>query len=91
MKAHKITIEQLLYCLAFILALGMRLFQLGVAPLSDVEAEWALQALGLANGLSTQLAAQPAYILLTNQLFFIFGDTSCIVSASPVTIIVSIP
>jgi hypothetical protein len=74
MKAYKITTEHLLYWLAFILALAMRLFQLGAAPLSDVEAGWALQALSVAHGEAVTLGAQPAYILLTSQLFSVFGD-----------------
>jgi hypothetical protein len=76
MKAHKITTEHLLYWLAFLLALGLRLFQLGAGPLSDVEAGWALQALGLAHGGAVVLGALPAYILLTSQLFSVFGDTN---------------
>jgi hypothetical protein len=76
MKAYKITTENLLYWLAFFLALAMRLFQLGAAPLSDVEAGWALQALGLAHAEAVVLGAQPAYILLTSPLFSIFGDSN---------------
>jgi hypothetical protein len=76
MKAYKITTANLVYGLAFFLALGMRLFQLGAGPLSDTEAGWALQALGLAHARSVVMGAQPAYILLTSQLFYIFGDTN---------------
>jgi hypothetical protein len=76
MKEHKITPEHLLYWLAFLVALGMRFFQLGAAPLSDTEAGWALQALGLVHGGAAALGAQPAYILLTSRLFSIFGDTN---------------
>jgi hypothetical protein len=76
MKANKITTEHLLYGLAFLLALGMRFFQLGAAPLSDTEAGWALQALSTSHGAATALGAQPAYILLTSQLFSIFGDSN---------------
>ncbi len=76
MKANKITTEHLLYGLAFLLALGMRFFQLGAAPLSDTEAGWALQALSTSHGAVAALGAQPAYILLTSQLFSIFGDTN---------------
>ena len=76
MKSRQFSTEFLIYILAFIIALGMRLFQLGVAPLSDIEAGWALQALGLAHGEAATLGAQPAYILLTSQFFTIFGDTN---------------
>jgi len=76
MKAYKITTDNLVYGLAFFLALGLRLFQLGAGPLSDIEAGWALQALGLAHGGAAAMGAQPAYILLTSQLFYIFDDTN---------------
>jgi 4-amino-4-deoxy-L-arabinose transferase-like glycosyltransferase len=76
MKAYKITTENLVYGVAFILALGLRLFQLGAGPLSDIEAGWALQALGLAHAGPVMMGAQPAYILLTSQLFYIFSDTN---------------
>ena len=74
MKENKTATETALYCLAFLLALGIRLYQLGAAPLSEVEAGWALQALGLAHGGVVTLGPQPAYILLTSRLFYIFGD-----------------
>ncbi len=83
MKANKTTTEHYLYGLAFLLALGMRLYQLGAAPLTDGEAGWALQALGLAHGESVTLGAQPAYILLTSQLFSILGDTNFLARLFP--------
>jgi hypothetical protein len=76
MKANKITTWVPLYWLAFLLALGLRLYRLGAAPLSEAEAGWALQALGLAHGGAVALGPQPAYILLTSQLFSIFRDTN---------------
>jgi len=76
MKANNTTTEHYFYGLAFLLALGIRLYQLGAAPLTDFEAGWALQALGLAHGGVVALGAQPAYILLTSQLFSILGDTN---------------
>jgi len=68
----KIRIEQLLYLLAFLLALGIRLLNLGDAPLSDFEAGWALQSLGLARGESVTLGAQPGYIFPTLIFFYLF-------------------
>jgi hypothetical protein len=65
--------EGWLYGLAFLLALGLRLAQLGALPLSNSEAASALQALGIAQGLKPALGPQPAYILLTAPLFFIYG------------------
>ena len=83
MKANKTTTEHYLYGLAFLLALGMRLYQLGAASLTDVEAGWALQALGLVHGESVTLGAQPAYILLTSQLFSILRDTNFLARLFP--------
>ena len=65
--------EPALYCLAFILALALRLIKLGASPLSDIEAKWALQALGVAQGTQPALGSQPAYILLTTLLFYGLG------------------
>jgi hypothetical protein len=83
MRANKTTTEHYLYGLAFLLALGMRLFQLGAAPLTEVEAGWALQALGLAHGGVVTLGAQPAYILITSQLFSIIADTNFLARLFP--------
>jgi len=65
--------ESWLYGLAFLIALGLRLAQLGALPLADSEAASALQALHLAQGLKPALGPQPAYILLTAPLFFVYG------------------
>src|SRR5512142_3345608 len=65
--------EPLLYVLAFAVALAVRLANLGAAPLSDNEATWALQALGVAQGTRPLLGSQPAYILLTSVLFYALG------------------
>jgi hypothetical protein len=65
--------EGWLYGLAFLIALSLRLAQLGALPLGDSEAASALQALGIAQGLKPALGPQPAYILLTAPLFFLHG------------------
>ena len=83
MKSSKYFPEHYIYWLAFLLALGMRLFQLGAAPLADAEAGWALQALGLAHGQAVTLGAQPAYILLTSLLFSLFRDTNFLARLFP--------
>ena len=62
--------EGWLYALAFLLALGLRLIQLGAMPLTDVEAAPALQALHIAQGLKPALSPHPFYILSTSILFF---------------------
>ena len=68
--------EPLLYALAFILALLVRVAKLDAMPLSDNEARWALQALGVAQGTRPLLGSQPAYILLTSILFYCLGAGS---------------
>jgi hypothetical protein len=83
MKANKHASELSFYWLAFLLALGLRLFQLGAAALTDVEAGWALQALGLARGQAVILGAQPAYLLLTSLLFSVFKDTNFLARLFP--------
>lgn len=65
--------EGWLYALAFLLALGLRLAQLGAMPLNDIEAAPALQALHIAQGLKPALAPHPFYILSTSILFFLYG------------------
>jgi hypothetical protein len=62
-----------LYIAAFLLALAIRLIRLGTWPLSDTEAQWALQALSVAQGSHPALGSQPAYVLLTSIIFFFYG------------------
>lgn len=63
-----------LYALAFLLALTLRLTQLGAMPLNDAEAAPALQALRIAQGASPALAPHPFYILSASVLFFLYGS-----------------
>ena len=73
MNMNRIRVEHALYVLAFALALTVRFLNLGAVPLSDVEANWALQALhaSLGNSLGSQLVlgSQPAYIFLSGLSF----------------------
>ena len=68
--------EGWLYWLAFLIALGFRLIQLGASPLTDSEAGLALQALHIAQGNAPLLGPQPGYILLTSTLFAIINSTN---------------
>lgn len=68
--------EGWLYWLAFLIALGFRLIQLGASPLTDSEATLALQALHIAQGKAPLLGPQPGYILLTSILFAIIETTN---------------
>jgi hypothetical protein len=83
MRIRSLTLEDALYLLAFGLALGVRLFNLGAAPLTDAEANWALQALDLARGGQTQIGAQAAYVLLTGVCFAIFNATNFLARLLP--------
>lgn len=76
MRFRPIKYESVLYVIAFILAVALRFFQLGALPLSDTEAEWALQALNVAQGTQPLLGPQPIYILPTGLLFFLFGSSN---------------
>ena len=68
--------ENYLYVLAFLIAFALRFTHLGTLPLSDAEAEWALQALQLVEGTRPLLGPQPGYILPTSALFFLFGTSN---------------
>ena len=68
--------EGWLYGLAFLIALGFRLIQLGAAPLTDPEANFALQALHIAQGKAPLLGSLRGYILLTSILFTIIDSTN---------------
>jgi len=68
--------EGWLYWLAFLVALGFRLIQLGAVSLTDSEASLALQALHVAQGKSPLLEPQPGYILFTSVFFLIIEGTS---------------
>lgn len=76
MRFQPLRHESVLYVIAFILAAALRFIQLGALPLSDLEAEWALQAYHVAQGTRPLLGPQPAYILPTSALFYLFGDSN---------------
>ncbi|NPV86392.1 MAG: hypothetical protein HPY45_10340 [Anaerolineae bacterium] len=76
-------LEFALYVLSFIIALGFRLAWLGRLPLSDSEATWALQALGLARGEQVSVASHTLYVLLTQFLFSLFGDSNFVARVVP--------
>src|SRR5258706_9654465 len=73
MNYRRFKYEGWLYGLAFLLALGLRLIGLGAMSLDDAEADLALQALHLAQGLKPALGPHPAYILFTMPLFFLYA------------------
>jgi hypothetical protein len=76
MNSSNIKNEGWLYGLAFLVAAGFRMIQLGASPLTDSEAALAMQSLAIARGTSPLLDPQPAYILLTGVLFAITEGTN---------------
>ncbi len=75
MKKFEPTLEHAFYALAFAIAFGLRFIHLGAVPLSDYEANWAMQALQVAQGLKPAIGPNPAYVHLTALFFYIFGAT----------------
>jgi hypothetical protein len=76
MNKFQPTLEHAFYALALALAVGLRFLHLGALSLSDFEADWALQAFRVAQGLKPALGPNPAYVHLTAILFYIFGATN---------------
>lgn len=83
MISEKWTIEDNLYSLAFLLALGLRLFMLGAPALTDFEAGWANQAFGLAHGQNVALGPQPFYVLFTGLLFRVLSSSNFLARLLP--------
>ena len=65
-------VETILFILAVVLAFALRLVRLGELPLSDDEARWAMQSFDFAKGLHPVIGPQPAYVLLTALVFYVF-------------------
>ncbi len=83
MNPSRLKNEGWLYGLAFLIALGFRLLQLGATPLTDSEATLALQALDIARGGSPLLGTQPAYVLFTSIFFAIIEGTNLMARLAP--------
>jgi hypothetical protein len=73
-KKSTFTVEQVFYIGILLLAIFLRFAFLGASPLTKTEAQAALPAFELAQGGAPSLGAQPAYVLLTSQLFSFFGS-----------------
>ena len=71
-SSRRPNLETILFILAVFLAFALRLLRLGELPLSDEEARWAMQAFDLAKGLHPVIGPQPAYVLLTALVFYVF-------------------
>lgn len=75
MRSNKVDFEHLLIILIVAVGVGVRIIGLGRTPLSNYEAENALQALAIATGADPGTISQPGYVFLTSPLFFVFeGD-----------------
>src|SRR5689334_3425855 len=83
MNSSRLKYEGWLYWLAFLVAIGFRFIQLGASPLTDSEANLALQALNIARGTNPLLGPQPAYILFTSVLFSIIKSTNFMARVIP--------
>jgi hypothetical protein len=83
MEKKEFTTEHLLYLIAFICALGMRLIGLGEIPLSEFESSWAIQAYQVSLGEALTISGQPAYVLLTGFLFSIFSSSDALARLLP--------
>ncbi|MCL4560456.1 MAG: hypothetical protein M1281_07575 [Chloroflexi bacterium] len=73
---RKFTLESLLYILAFLIALSLRLLFLGSTPLNDAEATLALQSLGISRFGSPILGPFPGYEVITGAIFFMMGSST---------------
>lgn len=79
MNYRKITNEISLYVLAFLLAIFLRLLNLGAFPLSDQEASLALQAHQISqfsSGGDITIGSHPAYIFLTGISFILINSSN---------------
>jgi hypothetical protein len=83
MGNRHITIEHALYILVFALALGVRFVNISSQPLSEFEAQSAIQAYHLAEGEPAQIGFQPAYTVLTAFLFTLFGSNEFLARLLP--------
>ncbi len=83
MDQKKINNEKLFFALAFILALVLRIFILAAIPLSEFEANWALQAFQISKGQAVAIGPQPAYVILTSMLFSVFTSNEFMARVLP--------
>jgi hypothetical protein len=89
-----ITLEHALYIFALCLALAFRLIGLGALPFNEPEAAWAWQAYQISQAETVQIGSQPAYVLLTSLLFFLFSSSEFIARLLPAVVgsmVVAVP
>jgi hypothetical protein len=76
MNKFQPTFEHGMYALALAAAILLRFLHLDFLPLSDYEANWALQAFQISQGYHPAVGPNPAYVHLTSFLFFLFSGTT---------------
>lgn len=72
---YRITREHAVVALVFLLGLAIRMAGLGHTPLSEAEAQLALQALTVANGQPATISGPPLYVMLTGFTFYLLGSS----------------
>src|SRR4030067_2205380 len=75
MSFNRPSIEQALYGLALLVAMTLRLLNLGTTPLADSEAVLARQAFEVAQGKQVALDPMPGYTALTGLTFGLLGSS----------------
>ena len=83
MKRKSFSLELGLFILAFLIGAALRLARVGAVPLTNSEADLALQALHLAHGQETLLSPHPLYLVLTAASMFLFGSGNLIARLWP--------
>jgi hypothetical protein len=83
MNKKSLSTELVLYIFIFIVALVARFLKLGVAPLSEFEASWAVQSLDIARSNIVSIDPNPAYIFSTGVMFFLINSSNAIARVFP--------
>ena len=86
MNNNKFRIEHLIFFIAFLLALFLRLSNLGHFSLSDKEATLAVESLKFSKGLVSNFSESPLYILVTGFLFYVFKPNELMARIFPAVI-----
>ncbi len=76
MKQTSFSLQTALVWSAFVIGALIRFSALGSTPLTDGEAELALQALQITQGKATTIQAYPLEVLVSAGLFFLFGSSN---------------
>jgi hypothetical protein len=85
-QLRQIKFEHFLYALAFVLALGIRVLNLGKVPLSDYEAGWALQSWHAVQGDLVDIGPNPAYFSLTTLVVYLLESSNALARFWPAVV-----